>query len=123
MRILLATDGSSCSAAALNELASRPWPPHTDVKIISVAHLQFPCLLPPVLVKEAIGDELLQVQQKLAAEHVGLGAFSIRRTQGNRSSAKQRQGNEGVATCQPWRNSGAEAWLRRFACARKCRHP
>jgi nucleotide-binding universal stress UspA family protein len=78
MRILLATDGSSCSEAALNELASRPWPPHTEVKIISVAHLQFPCLLPPILVKEAICDELLQVQQKLAAEHVGQAAALLR---------------------------------------------
>ncbi len=78
MRILLATDGSSCSEAAVNELASRPWPPHTEVKIISVAHLQFPCLLPPPLVKEGVCDDLLEVQQKLAAEHVGQAAGLLR---------------------------------------------
>ena len=35
MRILLATDGSPCSEAAVNEVVSRPWPSHTELRIVS----------------------------------------------------------------------------------------
>ncbi|HEY3040681.1 MAG TPA: universal stress protein [Pyrinomonadaceae bacterium] len=35
MRILLAIDGSACSDAAVAEVASRPWPPGSKIKIIS----------------------------------------------------------------------------------------
>jgi nucleotide-binding universal stress UspA family protein len=35
MRILLATDGSPCSEAAVNEVATRPWPSNSEFKIIS----------------------------------------------------------------------------------------
>jgi len=36
MRILVATDGSDCSAAALHSVANRPWPAESVVKVISV---------------------------------------------------------------------------------------
>ena len=36
MKILLATDGSSCSGGAVNEVANRPWPEGSTVKILSV---------------------------------------------------------------------------------------
>lgn len=36
MKILLATDGSEYSKAAAEEIASRPFPPHTELRIISV---------------------------------------------------------------------------------------
>ena len=36
MKILLAVDGSPCSDAAVEEVASRPWPPDSEVRIISV---------------------------------------------------------------------------------------
>lgn len=35
MRILLAVDGSPCSEAAINEVASRPWPSRSGLKIVS----------------------------------------------------------------------------------------
>jgi len=35
MRILLATDGSPCSEAAVNEVATRPWPSNSEFRIIS----------------------------------------------------------------------------------------
>jgi hypothetical protein len=35
MKILLATDGSDCSKAAVNAVAERPWPKGSKVKIIS----------------------------------------------------------------------------------------
>jgi nucleotide-binding universal stress UspA family protein len=36
MKILLAIDGSSCSDVAVNEVARRPWPPDSQVRVISV---------------------------------------------------------------------------------------
>lgn len=35
MKILLATDGSECSEAAVDAIAKRPWPEGSEVKIIS----------------------------------------------------------------------------------------
>ncbi len=35
MRILLAVDGSPCSEAAVDEVASRPWPSNSEVRIVS----------------------------------------------------------------------------------------
>ena len=35
MKILLAVDGSSCSDAAVEEVKRRPWPSHSEVKIIT----------------------------------------------------------------------------------------
>jgi nucleotide-binding universal stress UspA family protein len=36
MKIILATDGSACSSAAVEEVARRPWPLDSQVRIISV---------------------------------------------------------------------------------------
>jgi nucleotide-binding universal stress UspA family protein len=36
MKILVATDGSECSAAALQSVASRPWPEGSKFKVISI---------------------------------------------------------------------------------------
>jgi nucleotide-binding universal stress UspA family protein len=41
MKILLAVDGSSCSDAAVNEVAARPWPAGTEVRVISAVELPF----------------------------------------------------------------------------------
>lgn len=36
MKILLALDGSECSEAAVGEVAARPWPDGSEVRIVSV---------------------------------------------------------------------------------------
>jgi len=47
MRILLATDGSEYSEAAVDEIARRPLPPKTEVLVISVFELpSFPLSVP-----------------------------------------------------------------------------
>lgn len=40
-KILLAVDGSECSAAAVEEIANRPWPAGSEVHVISVIQLPF----------------------------------------------------------------------------------
>lgn len=42
MKILLATDGSTYSDAAIEEVAQRPWPAGSEVKIIYVIEPTFP---------------------------------------------------------------------------------
>lgn len=37
MKILLAVDGSTCSEAAVDEIVRRPWPPQSEVKVITAA--------------------------------------------------------------------------------------
>ena len=41
MKILLATDGSEYSKAAVNSVAERPWPEGSEVKIISAMEVPF----------------------------------------------------------------------------------
>jgi nucleotide-binding universal stress UspA family protein len=64
MKILLATDGSPFSDAAVEEVANRPWPPNTELKIISVAEPPtFPAVetwVPP--------DDYIENMQKLVEE-------------------------------------------------------
>jgi nucleotide-binding universal stress UspA family protein len=45
MRILLATDGSTFSDAAVKEVARKPWPPGSTVRIISIVE---PPILPTI---------------------------------------------------------------------------
>ena len=47
MKILLAVDGSVCSDAAAQELAKRPWPPDTEVKVITVVEIPAPVGMEP----------------------------------------------------------------------------
>jgi nucleotide-binding universal stress UspA family protein len=42
MKILLAVDGSVYSDAAVEELAKRPWPPQTEVKVINAVPVPIP---------------------------------------------------------------------------------
>ena len=41
MRILLAVDGSEFGGAAVEEVANRPWPPGSEVHVVSAIHLSF----------------------------------------------------------------------------------
>jgi nucleotide-binding universal stress UspA family protein len=41
MKILLAVDGSDASLVAVEEIADRPWPPRSEVHVISVIHMPF----------------------------------------------------------------------------------
>src|SRR5215217_6302612 len=42
MKILLAVDGSPCSDAAIEEVACRPWPEGSSVKVLSTFELPMP---------------------------------------------------------------------------------
>jgi nucleotide-binding universal stress UspA family protein len=47
MRVLLAVDGSECSAAPIREAATRPWPEGTIIRILSVIEWEpIPAFIP-----------------------------------------------------------------------------
>ena len=47
MKILLAVDGSVCSDAAAQELAKRPWPSQSEVKVITAVEIPVPMGMQP----------------------------------------------------------------------------
>ena len=57
MKVLLAVDGSPCSDAAINDVASRPWPAGTTIRVLSAFEMPLPPTpeawsLPPGYVEE-----------------------------------------------------------------------
>lgn len=46
MKVLLAVDGSPCSEAAVNEVATRPWPTGSQVRIVTAYELPPPAPTP-----------------------------------------------------------------------------
>ena len=64
MRILLAVDGSPFSDAAVTEVASRPWPATSEVKVVTA--FQVPLIPTPEV--WAISDEYLPALERLARE-------------------------------------------------------
>ncbi len=77
LKILVATDGSECSAAAVRSIASRPWPAGTEVKIVSAIQLLVPendlsasslsSVYPASLLEELINDARTRARDAVAA--------------------------------------------------------
>ena len=57
MKVLLAIDGSRHSDAAVAEVARRPWPAGTEVKILTVIHPTVPIFPDPAFAIAAIHTE------------------------------------------------------------------
>ena len=74
IKVLLATDGSECSAKAAAFIVNRPWPAQSEVRILSVVQLMTADL--PSLVSSmggpapGLADEVYEQGQKLAKEAV-----------------------------------------------------
>src|SRR5881396_3479176 len=81
MKILLATDGSPCSETAVNEVARRPWPTGSEVKIISAVELP----TPPASEPWALPPDYFQDIEKAARDQAQAAL--------NNASAKCRAGN------------------------------
>ncbi|HYV00207.1 MAG TPA: universal stress protein [Pyrinomonadaceae bacterium] len=64
MRILLAIDGSPFGDAAVSEVASRPWPTTSEVKVVTA--FQVPLIPTPEV--WAISDEYLPALERIARE-------------------------------------------------------
>jgi nucleotide-binding universal stress UspA family protein len=66
MRILLAVDGSPCSDRAVLDIARRPWPPGSLVKVLTIVHTQVPLVPEPFLTGAAAHVEALEEDRQQA---------------------------------------------------------
>jgi nucleotide-binding universal stress UspA family protein len=66
MKILLAVDGSACSDAAVEALARRPWPPESEVKVITAAEIPMPVGMEPWVVSPDYFEEMEKSVRKTA---------------------------------------------------------
>lgn len=66
MKILLAVDGSVCSDAAVEAVARRPWPPESEVKVITAAEIPMPVGMEPWVVSPDYFEEMEKSVRKAA---------------------------------------------------------
>src|SRR4051812_5684140 len=64
MKILLAVDGSTCSETAVKEIARRPWPTGSEVRIITA----FEPLVAPVPETWMLSPDYFEVMEKSLRE-------------------------------------------------------
>lgn len=64
MKILLAVDGSVHSDAAVEQLAKRPWPAHSEIKVITAAEVPSPMGMEPW----AVSPQYFQVMESSLRE-------------------------------------------------------
>jgi nucleotide-binding universal stress UspA family protein len=76
MKILLAIDGSPCSEAAVREVAGRPWPPGSEVELITV--INAPLVPDPFLIGVMVYEEMMEKQRQKAPELLEKAADQIR---------------------------------------------
>ena len=92
MKILLAVDGSEYSAEAVKEVAARPWPPQTTVRVLSAV---VPVTPPASELWYDAGGSLERAQQEMQrhAEQVTAGIAERLRTSGLTAETAVRDGD------------------------------
>ena len=78
MKILLAVDGSACSDRAVREVARRPWPADTQVRLVSVVEPAGPLVAEPYLDVAGYFEEVERIKQKQAHDAVTQAAEKLR---------------------------------------------
>jgi nucleotide-binding universal stress UspA family protein len=76
MKILLAIDGSPCSHAAVREVATRPWPEGTAVRVVTA--INAPLVPDPFLIGVMVYEEMMERQRKEAPAMLEKAANEIR---------------------------------------------
>ena len=84
MKILLAIDGSPCSDTAVEEVASRPWPTDTQVRIISVVEPPAPLVAEPYMGVTDYFVEIERLKKHQAEGAVARAAAVLREGEGTR---------------------------------------
>ena len=84
MKILLATDGSPCSETAVEEVARRPWPPDTQVRVISVVEPPAPLVAEPYMGVTDYFEEVERLKRHQAEEALTRAAAVLREGEGTR---------------------------------------
>jgi nucleotide-binding universal stress UspA family protein len=80
-KILLATDGSECSKAAVRSVAGRPWPKGSEFRLLSVVEPSAPLLKPPYFshekMEELRGKDMQRAQQAVCVAETILGGAGL----------------------------------------------
>ena len=79
MKILLAVDGSACSDAAIEEVLRRPWPPQSEVRVISAFETPLMVGIEPWAVTPSYFDQL-ENAVRAAAKAIVDGALAKLKT-------------------------------------------
>src|SRR5262245_46814941 len=82
MKILLAVDGSDCSLVAVDEIARRPWPVGSSVKILSVVESPFLPTTDPWALPASYYSQIEQIGKEQAQAIVSRAESRIRESQG-----------------------------------------
>jgi len=82
MRILLAVDGSPCSEAAVNEVASRPWPSNSEFRIVSAFQISLSPPLEVWAIEPDYYDEVQRAVREQAQEVVAITSEKLKRALG-----------------------------------------
>jgi nucleotide-binding universal stress UspA family protein len=92
MKILLAVDGSEYSAEAVREIAARPWPPHTTVRVLSAVE---PITPPAAELWYDAGGSLERAKQEMQrrAEQLTVGVAETLRSSGLAAETVVRDGD------------------------------
>ena len=78
MKVLLATDGSACSDAAVNEFCARRWPNDAEVQAVHVIWTRLPMIPDPAFTFAAAHQTLLMEARNRAPELLDAVAARIR---------------------------------------------
>jgi nucleotide-binding universal stress UspA family protein len=78
MKIVLAIDGSTCSDRAVDEVARRPWPADSQVRIISVMELPAPLTSEPWIPSADYLKEVESVERAQAEKTLSEAAAKLR---------------------------------------------
>lgn len=78
MKVILAIDGSPHSHAALVEFSTMPWPPGTEVQVLTVIHSSIPMLFDPVFFATAARVQQTRERRQDAPALLEAAAASIR---------------------------------------------
>lgn len=70
MRILLAIDGSPSSESAIDEVCRRPWPPNSEVRVITVISLLESMLMKGTVQYPSSCDDIFEHQSLETAKHL-----------------------------------------------------
>ena len=78
MKILLAVDGSACSDAAAQELAKRPWPPQSEVKVITAVDIPAPVGMEPWIISPDYFENLERTLRQTAQASIDSALLKLK---------------------------------------------
>jgi len=86
MKILLAVDGSECSDAAVTEIARRPWPAGSEVRIFSAAELPTRLMASGDVLPPRVAEDLEQAGRVQAEAAIAQALAMFRKQAGQELS-------------------------------------